>query len=43
MDLLLVVCAGIAVVGLLLSAVATRSSTSESGAKLPESETASVA
>jgi len=43
MDLLLVVCAGIAVVGLLLSAVATRSSTSESGAKLPEAETAPVA
>ncbi|CAM5504644.1 MFS transporter OS=Streptomyces alboniger OX=132473 GN=CP975_17075 PE=4 SV=1 [Streptomyces alboniger] len=44
MDLLLIVCAGIAVVGLLLSAVTTKSRTiSESGAQLPESESVSVA
>ncbi|AZP20167.1 DHA2 family efflux MFS transporter permease subunit [Streptomyces aquilus] len=43
MDLLLVVCAAIAVVGLLLSAVATKSRPAESAAKLPKSETAPVA
>ncbi|KOT87178.1 multidrug MFS transporter [Streptomyces sp. NRRL F-5755] len=43
MDLLMIVCAGIAVVGLILSAVATKGRTTESEVPLPESETVPVA
>ncbi|MEH6374650.1 MFS transporter [Streptomyces sp. KLMMK] len=43
MDLLLIVCAGIAVAGLVLAAVTTKSRTAEAGAQLPEAESAPIA